>query len=109
MKKKIQTAYLVMLLSSTSVCALADNSFARGEIIFKKCAGCHGLDGRNKAFGKSGVIAGQDFADLMESLNFYKESEFKGQGSTLVMAKQLKTFSTQDLNDVVTYVSKLPK
>lgn len=107
MMVKIQTAFLATLLLSTF--ALADDAVARGEIIFKKCAGCHGLDGKNKAFGKSGIIAGQAPSDLMESLNFYKESEFKGQGSTLVMAKQLKTFNAKDLSDIVAYVSKLPK
>lgn len=107
MMTKIQTAFLAMLLLSTY--ALGDDAFTRGEIIFKKCAGCHGSDGKNKAFGKSGVIAGQDAADLVESLTFYKESEFKGQGSTLVMAKQLKTFSAKDITDLALYISKLPK
>lgn len=104
---KIQTVFLATILLSSFV--FADDAFSRGEILFKKCAGCHGADGKNKAFGKSGVIAGQDPSDLLESLNFYKESEFKGQSSTLVMAKQVKTFTTQNLNDIVVYVSKLPK
>lgn len=103
---KIQTAFLATVLLSTL--ALAGDA-SLGEVIFKKCAGCHGLDGKNKAFGKSATLAGQSPSDLMESLNFYKESEFKGQGSTLVMAKQLKTFNAKDLADVVEYISKLPK
>lgn len=31
---------------------------SRGAVLFKQCAGCHGADGQNKAFGKSGIIAG---------------------------------------------------
>ena len=104
MAQRIWISFVISLLFYSFLNAAED-----GKALYAQCAGCHGKDGKNKAFGKSGVIAGQDSADLMESLNFYKESEFKGQGSTLVMAKQLKTFSTQDLNDVVTYVSKLPK
>lgn len=107
MMTKIQAMFLAIFLLSTF--ALGDDASSRGEILFKKCAGCHGADGKNKAFGKSGIIAGQDTADLVESLTFYKESEFKGQGSTLVMAKQLKAFSAKDITDLAAYISKLPK
>ncbi|MDD2383327.1 MAG: c-type cytochrome [Sulfurospirillaceae bacterium] len=81
----------------------------RGEILFQKCVGCHGQDGKNKAFGKSSIIAGQPAEDLIESLTFYKESEFKAHTSTTVMAKQVKAMANTDIIDVATYVSKLPK
>lgn len=80
-----------------------------GEILFKQCAGCHGPDGHNKAFGKSGIIAGQTVDALMGSLNYYKEGEFKTHGTMLVMSKQVKNMNVQDLNDVANYISKLPK
>ena len=104
MVRNIRISLLSVLLLSSFL-----NAQGNGEALFKQCAGCHGADGHNKAFGKSGIIAGQSVEELMESLKFYKESEFKGQGSTLVMAKQLKTFNAKDLADVVEYISKLPK
>ncbi len=80
-----------------------------GEILYRQCAGCHGIDGKNKAFGKSGVIAGQNVKDLIESIKFYRESEFKAHGTSLVMSKQTKNMSEQDINEVAQYISKLPK
>ncbi|KHG35231.1 MAG: hypothetical protein OA34_00555 [Sulfurospirillum sp. MES] len=84
-------------------------SVEHGAQLFKQCAGCHGADGRNKAFGKSGIIAGQSAEDLMESIKFYRESEFKAHGTSLVMSKQTKNMSLQDISDVAHYISKLPK
>jgi cytochrome c len=82
---------------------------SNGETLFKQCAGCHGPDGRNKAFGKSGIIAGQDPEVLIESLKYYKETEFKTHGTSLVMSKQVKNMNMEDLLEVVGYVSKLQK
>jgi len=96
---------LLSILFLTSFLQAQDN----GEILFKQCAGCHGPDGHNKAFGKSGIIAGQNIDVIKESLKYYKEGEFKEHGTTLVMSKQVKNMNAQDLNDVANYVSKLPK
>ena len=82
---------------------------SRGAVLFKQCAGCHGADGQNKAFGKSGIIAGQNAEDIIESLNFFKESDFKTHSSTTVMAKQVKSLSNQDIIDLANFISKLKK
>lgn len=104
MVQNIKLSLLSILLFSSFLQAQSS-----GEALFKQCAGCHGTDGHNKAFGKSGVIAGQSVEMLMESLKFYKESDFKTHSTTLVMSKQVKNMNVQDLLDVATYVSKLKK
>ena len=89
--------------------------YARGEIstvpseIFKGCAKCHGLDGKNPAFGRSEALAGQDVEDLIESINFFKDSEFGERGVTLVMAKQVKHLNQQQIEDLAKFISKLGK
>lgn len=107
MKKNQLTAFFVIFLLSTAI--YAEEASPNGEILFKQCAGCHGQDGKNRAFGKSGIIAGQDAKDLMESLKFYKESEFKTHSTTTVMAKQVKNINYKDLTELANYVSKLKK
>jgi len=97
------SCFFLLILCSFSY---ADNN---GEVLFKQCAGCHGPDGHNKAFGKSGIIAGQDAEVLVASLKYYRETEFKTHGTSLVMSKQVKNMNMQDLLDIVAYVSKLPK
>jgi cytochrome c553 len=89
--------------------------FARGELstipseIFKGCAKCHGKDGKNPAFGRSEAIAGQDVEDLVESINFFKESQFGKRGVILVMAKQVKHLNEKQIEDLAVYISKLGK
>lgn len=92
------------------LCSLnAADAPSRAATLFKQCSGCHGADGQNKAFGKSGIIAGQSAEDIIESLNFFKESDFKTHSSTTVMAKQVKNLSNQDIIDLANFISKLKK
>jgi len=104
MMRKICTVLLLLLLSSLLQAA---EQPSRGALLFKQCAGCHGADGKNKAFGKSGILAGQNVEDLMESLTFFKESDFKTHSSTTVMAKQVKNLSNEDLLEVSKFISTL--
>ncbi len=102
--KKIYAVLLSLLLGSLLNAA---EEPSKGFLLFKQCAGCHGADGKNKAFGKSGVIAGQSVEELMESLTFFKESDFTTHSSTTVMVKQVKNLSNQDLLEVSHFISKL--
>jgi len=87
--------------------------YGRGEVstipseIFKGCAKCHGLDGKNPAFGRSEAIAGQDVEDLIESINFFKESQFGKKGVILVMAKQVKHLNEEQIENLAEYISKI--
>ena len=99
---------LLLLLFSTSL-------FARGTIstipseIFKGCAKCHGKDGENTAFGRSDEIAGQDIEDLVESINFFKDSQFGSRGIIHVMANQVKHLNDKQIEALAKYISNLGK
>jgi len=102
----------ILLLMSL---VLTSSLYARGELstvpseVFKGCAKCHGQDGKNPAFGRSEPIAGQDVEDLVESINFFKESSFEGKGVILVMAKQVNHLNEKQIEDLATYISNLGK
>jgi cytochrome c553 len=102
------------VLLVVALCLFTEFSYAQsienGEAIFKKrCIGCHGRDGRNKAFGKSNIIAGQPTAALREHLAFYKDSDFNERTSTAVMSKQVRKLDDKEIADVTAYVSTLSK
>lgn len=107
--KKNQLIIFFMFFALLPSSYAEENKPSTGEMLFKQCTGCHGIDGTNKAFGKSGIIAGQEASDLVESIKFYKESEFKTHSSTAVMAKQVKNISNKDIIDLASYISKLKK
>ena len=77
--------------------------------IFNGCAKCHGKDGRNPAFGRSEPLAGQEVEDLIESINFFKDSDFGKKGVILVMAKQVEHLNEKQIEDLAVYISKLRK
>ncbi len=100
---------LLLLFVIVTASLSAADAETLGASLYKQCSGCHGADGRNKAFGKSNIIAGQPAEDLIESLSFYKESEFKTHSSTTVMAKQVKSLSEKEVSEVAQFISKLKK
>ncbi|MDD3342032.1 MAG: c-type cytochrome [Sulfurospirillaceae bacterium] len=104
MNKKIALLVVTLLFFAASSYA---EDIKKGEIVFKRCKGCHGPDGTHKAFGKSGIIAGQSIQDLRDSLAFYKESDFQAHSSTAVMAKQVRKLSDEDVLNVTAYISTL--
>ena len=74
--------------------------------IYKKCAGCHGKDGKHKAFDRSEVIAGQDKDILLNKLTSFKNADSNA-GTLGVMKKQLKDLTKEDMSALAEYISKL--
>jgi len=105
---KLHTLILVIisLVFTSSLYARGEKSTIPSEI-FKGCAKCHGKDGKNPAFGRSEPIAGQDIEDLVESINFFKESAIGGKGVMLVMAKQVKHLNEKQTADLASYISEM--
>lgn len=101
--------FLLILISLVFTSSL----YARGEVstipseIFKGCAKCHGEDGKNPAFGRSEALAGQEVEDLVESIQFFKNSKFGEKGVIIVMAKQVKHLNDAQIEDLAEYISKL--
>ena len=106
MKFNIFLLVFISLVFTSSLQAKVAVSTIPSEI-FKGCAKCHGLDGKNPAFGRSEELAGQEVEDLIESINFFKDSQFGTKGLILVMAKQVKHLNKKQIEDLAVYISKL--
>jgi len=78
-----------------------------GKALFAKCAGCHGADGKTKALGKSGIIAGQAAADLETKIAGYKAGTLNTAGMGALMKGQVASMSDDDIKAVATYISGL--
>jgi cytochrome c553 len=74
---------------------------------YAKCKGCHGADGKTKALGKSAVIAGQDKAALITSMNEYKAGTKNVAGMGTLMKAQAAPMSDADIEAVAEYLSQL--
>ena len=84
----------------------ADNS-AKGKELYAKCAGCHGVDGKTKALGKSEVIAGQNADDLVKKITEYKAGNRNVAGMGQLMQGQVKSLSDEDIKALANYISNL--
>jgi len=80
---------------------------AKGAALYKKCAGCHGADGKTKALGKSEVIAGQSAEDLAKKITEYKAGTRNVAGMGTLMKGQVGSMSDEDIKAVAAYISNL--
>jgi len=78
-----------------------------GALVYAKCSGCHGKDGKTKALGKSEVIAGQSAGDLVTKLKEYKEGKRNVSGMGTLMKGQVTSLSEGDILSVSEYISGL--
>jgi len=78
-----------------------------GKKLYAKCAGCHGSDGKNKALGKSAVLAGQSASDLADKLKAYKAGTRNVAGMGTLMTGQVSSLSKSDILALAEYISTL--
>lgn len=78
-----------------------------GKEAYAKCAGCHGVDGKTKALGKSPVLAGQSKEDLMSQLKEYKAGTRNKYGMGNLMKGQVASMDDTTIEAVAIYISKM--
>ncbi len=94
---------LTLLLAGTTLAMAAD-----GAELYKKCAGCHGADGKTKALGKSNPIAGLAAEEVIKDLQGYKAGTLNKHGMGGVM-KANANMSDEDMKAVAEFINKLGK
>jgi cytochrome c553 len=72
---------------------------------YQKCAGCHGVNGEKKALNKSKVISEMSKADIVASLNGYKDGSYGGAMKGL-MKGQVASLSDADINAIAEKIGK---
>jgi len=85
--------------------ASADNE--AGKAAYAKCAGCHGVDGKTQALGKSAVVAGQSASDLEAALIEYKAGTRNVAGMGMLMKGQVASMDEVTIKAVSAYMSGL--
>ena len=85
--------------------AAGPGDIARGRTLTYTCRGCHGLTGYKNAYPTYHVpkIGGQSQTYLRNALNEYRN----GNRQHPTMQAQAESFSEQDINDIVAYLSSL--
>ena len=79
----------------------------RGKILYAQCANCHGVEAKGKPEMKAPGLLIQEDWFLLDQLRKYKlglRGNQPGDAFGTLMAASVKTWSDQDLKDVVAYL-----
>ncbi|MBC8237688.1 MAG: c-type cytochrome [Helicobacteraceae bacterium] len=85
---------------------IGSSAMADGATLYKKCAGCHGMNGEKVALGKSKIIANMSEAELNTAMNGYKDGSYGGPMKGL-MKGQVAKLSTEEISSLSTYITSL--
>ncbi len=95
------------------ICTLfISNGFAvkDGKTLYKKCRGCHGVDGKHVPFElTNGVIAGRDKTELEFIIKAIHDGNYKDGKLNKIMQKVIKKFSNEEISIISEYISKFKK
>ena len=89
MKKIIAT---VALIATTSLFANG------GDVLYKKCAGCHGVKAEKVALGKSKIVA-----DMSKALQGYKAGTYGGPMKG-IMRGQVASLEDKDIEALAEHI-----
>jgi len=79
------------------------------ELIYKKCSGCHGINGEKKALGRSGVIADMNQSDLYEVMVGYKNGKVNKYAMGALMKTQMVKISEEEIKSLAQYINGFEK
>ena len=83
---------------------LATEQLVRGHQLYKKCIVCHGKSGKGKKSQKAPAIGGQHDWYLKDQLLLMQKQIRVNKA----MYPYIKNLSTQDIDDLADYISRLP-
>jgi cytochrome c553 len=77
-----------------------------GGLLYKKCVGCHGLNGQKQALGKGQAIARQSIEELKQKITGYKNGNYGGVMKGL-MKSQVSTLNKKQIEALAKYINAL--
>jgi cytochrome c553 len=100
MKKITKIALGLIVLASTTLAS------TDGAALYKKCVGCHGLNGEKQALGKSQVIKGWEESKTITALKGYKDGTY-GSAMKGVMKGQVASLNEEQIKSLAKYIATL--
>jgi len=96
--KTINKVILGLAVIGSLTAAVAD-----GANLYKKCAGCHGVNAEKKALGKSAIIKGWEAKKVITALKGYKAGTYGGTMKGL-MKGQVAALNDKQIEAVAKFI-----
>jgi cytochrome c553 len=94
------------IVSLAMIVGLSSFAFADGAAQYKRCAGCHGVNGEKPAMGnKSKIIKDMTKQEIVDSLQGYKNGTYGGAMKGL-MAGQVKSLDKSAIEAIANHIGK---
>ncbi len=98
-KLKFLSVVLIHILFASSLFS------ADGQTLYKKCRGCHGVDGKHVPFErKQGVLAGKDKIEISLLINVIKDGGYPADKLNKIMRKIINKLSNEDIEKISEYI-----
>ena len=99
---------VLLVLIMTSMLFITNGVAARdGKTLYKKCRGCHGIDGKHIPFElKNGVIAGRDKVELELIIKAIHDGNYKESKLNKIMQKVITKFRPEEISILAEYISR---
>lgn len=85
---------------------LTEDQVQQANALYKSCIGCHGIEGKKEALGKSKRINEMSKDELVLALEGYKDGSYGG-AMKGVMKGQVVRLSTEEIEILSDYISTL--
>ena len=92
---------IITIITMLVAFAVASDS----EKIYRKCAGCHGINGEKKALGRSGAISDMNSSELSDVMIGYKKGEVNKYAMGALMKAQMVNISEDEIKSLAEYIS----
>nr|WP_317404834.1 c-type cytochrome [uncultured Helicobacter sp.] len=110
--KTTQSNQIIPLTQDSTTTSSSDNSqdsvqnVADPELLYARCASCHGKDGKSVAPGSVGnvLIASLNKEQVIESLRGFRAGTLSRGGNSVIMYMQTKHLSDADIEALATYI-----
>ncbi|MBN2824226.1 MAG: cytochrome c [Campylobacterales bacterium] len=113
MQKGIMVAWMFVGLieASENNESITDNNISQinAQHLYKKCAGCHGSDGKTLALNKSPIIAGSDKNATLTKLQGYQKGDLDKQGMGRLMFVQVDGLKPNELEALAGYIATMER
>ena len=97
-----------LLIAALAVFAINAMAADDGATLYKKCAGCHGVNAQKKALGKSKVINTFKSDMIVTALKGYKDGTYGGSMKG-IMKGQVNSLSDDQIKALANYIPTLKK
>lgn len=99
--------FLFVLVVTCILFLTSGNAAKDGQTLYKKCRGCHGVDGKHIPFEqKNGVLAGREKIELELIINAIHDGKYKDNKLNKIMQKVIRKFTPEEITIVSQYISE---